>query len=152
MSVHPSRLTVFKDLRPTDILQGQDLDFFRKLVLEQVGRTAAYAITGYADWLCYTCIRYIENGGYPDLSHIEKSVTFPEDTDPKTQKTVIDNIYFVIQDIVLNAPHYKHVPEPIFDCNEVVNALMKYAKDANWGAIHRSLEILGLKDNDTTRN
>jgi hypothetical protein len=126
MTTHPSHLTIFENLQPNDVIKGEDLEFFTHNVLHDVGCVCAYAITGYADWLHYTCIRYIEAGGWPDLHHIGKFVTWPDDIDDKTRCCVIDNIYAIIQPIVIEAQHYKKVPEPKFNVEEAINWMIAH--------------------------
>ena len=55
MSLHPSSLTIFKDLKPEDKLSFEQEEIIRDNVINNMHRLAAYAILGYADWV----IKYI---------------------------------------------------------------------------------------------
>ena len=78
MTFHPSNTFLCKDLKPEDKLSDDQIDMIRSNVLSNVGRTLAFAICGYADWLCYFCVRYIENGGLDDLQAIRDAINFPQ--------------------------------------------------------------------------
>ena len=158
MTYHPSQTWLFEDLKPEDLIDGELLDAFRESVLHDLGRMLAYAITGYADWLHYTCVRYIEQGGWPDLSHIEKYITWPDDIDYDTRKRVIDNIYHIIQPIVIDAQHYKKVPdhngESKIDIGKAIDWMIeimpKEKMDKMCEVIGRAMKIMeeGMKEKE----
>ena len=126
MTLHPSNSTLFENLQPADIIDGEALEFFTRNVLQDVGRICAYAIIGYADWLHYICVRYLESGGQSDLSHIEKSITWPDDIDYDTKKRVVDNVYMITRPIILDAQYYKKIPEPRFDVGAAIDWMTEH--------------------------
>ena len=144
MSIHPSSYTIFKDLKPEDKLTLEQTEFLQDTVLKQVNCTLAYAILGYADWIVYVCARYIEDGGIDDLSHIEARINFPDDTDYKLKKKIVDDIYFIIRPILINAQKYKraYIPEGNFDIGKSVDWMREHCPDANWDIVSKALSVL----------
>ena len=60
-------LHILPDLKPEDILYEETINTIVEAIKYNIGRTMAFAITGYGDHIMYTCMRYIEDGGIDDL-------------------------------------------------------------------------------------
>ena len=144
MSIHPSCYTIFKDFKPEDKLTLEQTEILQEIVLKQINRTLAYAIMGYIDWLVYACVRYIENGGMDDLSHIERYITFPNEIDYKLQKKIIDDIYFIIRPILINNEKYKQakIPERSFDIAKSIDWILKHTSPDTWNVMDKAIQSL----------
>jgi hypothetical protein len=109
MTIHLSNLLILKDLKPEDKLSVEQEEIIRDSVIDNIHRVIAYTILGYADWLYYVCIRYLENGGIDDLEHIRQKIIFPLEVDYKIQEKVVNDIYIIIRPILINYEKYKRI-------------------------------------------
>ncbi len=139
-----------KGVIPETILSQEQLEQIRDCVLCGINRTAAYAITSYVDWLCYCCIRYIEGGGIDDLSHIEKGVCFTLDVPWELREKVINDVYFIIRPILIDAEKYRQADiHPKWDVKSAVEFMVKNCKDVKWDIITRAMRVMesGIESN-----
>ena len=137
-------LHVLPNLKPED--KWQYSDETHKTLIEAVfynlNTTIAYAIQNYSDWLVYTCVRYIEEGGIDDLSEIEKFVAFDYPVESwsdlfdkdKLRRKIIDDIYVIVRTIYIQEKerlknYVVPTEEQRFNISKAIDEMMNLMSD-----------------------
>jgi hypothetical protein len=145
MTLHPSNTFLCKDLKPEDRLNDDQVDIIRSDVLYNIGRTLAFAVCGYADWLCYFCMKYLEDGGNDDLEDIRKYIVFPNDISWELENKIINDIYSIIREIRVTQDEYENVPPRKFEnfnVGKAIDFMLEHCKDVRWDVLSRSIKIM----------